>query len=214
MIGKSHYAMAQQVEHYRTETILPLAAAAEGLADDPYVIYDGSAENIPDSLFGKFDLVVSITAFEHILTPSLVLRKAHACLAEGGRFFSYHGPVWSSYCGHHVWVRPDLNFNALGCLPDFVHLLMRPAEVFELVCRHHPTDIADQVVEQMFFSSRINRMYYSDHEAFVACSPFREVLCQPYASRPVPADLLTRLQALHPRAGDFSAYGVQVTATR
>lgn len=212
VVGKVHYAFEQQNLHYGREIIYPLSQADENFQADNYLIFDGFAENILDVFYNNFDIVISITAFEHILQPSAVLDKIYRSLKLGGSFYSYHGPLWSCRYGHHIWVTPELNFNNLGPLPPFAHLLMRPAEVYSLLIRNVSIAEANLAVHQMFFSDRVNRLFYDDYVMYMKCSDFKSFVCEPYGTESIDDVTLKKLQYYYPHIQNFDAYGMLIKA--
>jgi len=214
LIGQTHYAFEQQTAHYGRETIHALADAASYFDADKYVIFDGRADYLPQVFEQQFDAVVSITAFEHMSRLSAVIRQAYKALKPAGILFSYHGPIWSCAVGHHCWVRDDLNFNRPGPLFDFAHLLLRPAEMYKLLSSHYPPDVADEAVEQIYFSERINRLFFEDYEMLMRGSNFCRFTCEAYGAGKVEPDILGKLTCLYPRNRQFHAYGCQIVAFR
>jgi SAM-dependent methyltransferase len=212
MVDETHYARVQQVDHYRREQVFPLSSAEGGLFRDVYTIYNGAAENLGESFGGKFDVVISIAAFEHIGRLPATLRKIYDALRPGGMMFSYFGPVYSCRVGHHCWVAEDLNFNNPGALPDFCHLLMKPAELLAHLVQHYPRATAEEAVYQIYCSERVNRYLFEDHEQYVAASPFEKFKCQPYGVQPVDRRTRKRLEQMRPGYSRFDAYVMQITA--
>lgn len=215
VIGDVHYAKQQQTKHYGRETVLPLRQAS--LADlerDSYLIYDGMAEDAPAHLEGQFDAVFSVTAFEHVLKFDAVLRRAHAMLKAGGTLFAYYGPIWSGSRGHHIWVSPSCNFNNLGPVPEFAHLLYRPAKLANFLRGKLPLDEITTLIFQMYRSERISRMFYEDYEEFAWASPFSKMSITPYFVRPVEASVQNHLELLYPGRKRFDAYGQVMVARK
>jgi SAM-dependent methyltransferase len=214
MVDETHYARAQQVDHYSRERIYPLADAADHLFQDLYSIFNGAAENIGDCFGGKFDVVVSITAFEHIGRLATVLRKIHRALRPGGLLFSYFGPIYSCRVGHHCWVAEDLNFNNPGALPEFCHLLMKPAELLSHLVRHYPQETAEEAVYQIYYSERVNRNLFEDYQEYMAASPFEKFECRPYGIQPVEKAAQKKLEQMRPGYRRFDAYGMHIIARK
>jgi SAM-dependent methyltransferase len=212
MVDMHHYAVAQQVEHYRREPIYPLAEAQRRLSSDVYTIFNGAAENIDAPFFGQSDLVVSITAFEHVARLATVLRKCYYALRPGGMLFSYFGPLYSCRVGHHCWVAPDLNFNNPGELPDFCHLLMKPSELLEFLLKRYPVETAEEAVHQIYYSDRVTRNMYEDYQQYVSQSPFEQSECRPYGLEFVDGSTQWYLENARPGYKQFGAYGMTVVA--
>jgi SAM-dependent methyltransferase len=214
LVDATHYARVQQVDHYRQEQIHPLADAENYLFRDRYTIFNGAAENIGESFGGKFDIAVSIAAFEHIGRLPTVLRKIYQALKPGGILFSYFGPIYSCRVGHHCWAAADLNFNNPGALPEFCHLLMNPAELLTHLLPHYPRETAEEAVYQIYHSERINRNLFEDYQQYMLVSPFEQFECRPYGIQAVDARTQKQLEELRPGYARFDAYGMQITARK
>jgi SAM-dependent methyltransferase len=214
MIEPTHYARVQQIEHYGREPIHPLADAERCLFNDSYTIFNGAAEHIGPGFFNQFDVVVSIAAFEHIGRLATVLRKCYKALRPGGLLFSYFGPIYSCRVGHHCWVTEELSFIHPGKLPDFCHLLCKPAELLKHLMAHYPLETAEEAVFQIYHSDRVNRNLFEDYGEYMRLSPFEQWECRPYGVESVDADLQRRLEAARPGYTQFGAYGMQVVARK
>ena len=202
------------MEHYRREKIYPLAQAKNRLFGDVYTIFNGVAEEIGDIFAGKFNVAISIAAFEHVGRLPTVLRKIYNSLQLGGVLFSHFGPVYSCRAGHHCWMTPELNFNTPGHLPDFGHLLMKPPEMLNLLARHYPRNVAEEAVYEIYYSDRITRNMYEDYEQYMAASPFEQFECRPFDVHPVNPDMQRRLEAMCPGYRRFDAHGMQIVARK
>ncbi|MBL8599247.1 MAG: hypothetical protein JNL14_16055 [Devosia sp.] len=209
IIGQGAYQLSQQSEHYSSIGIRPLRDAATAVGRADYVILDGPIEEALDLPLGYFDVVVSITSFEHILAIPAALAAIRRAKRVGAPFFSYHGPIWSGPYGHHVWVDSLLNFNNDEWIEPHGHLLHSPPEMYARVVSRVGHERAQRVVLQMYNEPRINRFFYEDYEAF-----FRGALVDleisSYFDRPLPDGRQLRLEALYPRYRRFSAYGMTV----
>ncbi|WP_428409477.1 class I SAM-dependent methyltransferase [Hyphococcus sp.] len=51
---------------------------------------------------GKFDIVISLNAMEHFISPEENLREMRQALAPGGRIYVSFGPLWMAPYGHHM----------------------------------------------------------------------------------------------------------------
>ena len=60
----------------------------------------GAIEDFPSTFYGRFDAIVSMAAFEHILRFSQALENTYLCLKAGGFHYSNFAPIWSAYNGH------------------------------------------------------------------------------------------------------------------
>lgn len=170
-------------------------------------IEDASA--LPDRYF---DAVASIASFEHILAmPSALATKRRLKRPEAA-LFSYHGPIWSSYCGHHIEVDDEPHFDDPEAIPPFAHLLHGPPEMHELLAARFGMARAERAVLQMYHSPRVNRLFYEDYLRYFARAGFTGLETEAYCAIEVPDDLRRRLEARHPGYHIFDAYGMIVHA--
>ncbi len=51
---------------------------------------------------GQFDMVISLNAMEHFVSPAENLREMKEALAPGGRIYLSFGPLWMAPYGHHM----------------------------------------------------------------------------------------------------------------
>lgn len=208
------YQKKAKSEHYesvgiRHFTVSPLTA------EEPYLIYDGSAEYLPDDFDGQFDVIFSVNAFEHIGALRQVLARCHSALKEGGVLFSQFGPIWSGIAGSHFWVRPDLNFNQAGPIYPWAHLLEEPGDIRRLIAdAGFPEATVSTVVKQIFESDFINRLHFEDYVELMEKSDFEDVKVIPLSRRNVPADTQATLQAKYPSYREFAAYGAQIWGSK
>lgn len=208
IIAEGRYQLLQQSAHYQREGIEPLNACSSLIGTRQYLILDGAIEHAGDLPTGYFDVILSITSLEHILALPLALSQMKRLAVPGGYIFTYHGPIWSAYCGHHIWVDSEINFNVPDSIPDFGHLLYRPPEMFDILRSRFGEHRAEQAVLQIYHQPRINRLFYEDYLAYFNLAGFMDVEAAPYALREVPRDLQARLETLHPGYQIFDAYGM------
>lgn len=130
IIAEGRYQLLQQSDHYSREGINSFEEGRSLIGTKPYIIIDGQIESAAPLPSAYFDLIVSITSFEHILAVASAIRQIRRLKTRDGAFFTYHGPIWSSYCGHHIWVDDELNFNVDDAIPEFGHLLYSPPEMY------------------------------------------------------------------------------------
>ncbi|MBS0455338.1 MAG: methyltransferase domain-containing protein [Proteobacteria bacterium] len=208
IIAEGSYQLLQQSAHYKREGIEPLSKGASMLGKRQYLILDGAIENARDLPTGYFDVILSITSFEHILALASALAQMKRLLAPSGWIFTYHGPIWSSYCGHHIWVDDEINFNVEGAIPDFGHLLHSPPAMFNLLRRTYGDLRAERAVLQIYHQPRINRLFYEDYLTYFELAGFKKINAAPYARKEVSPELQRRLEAHHSGYHIFDAYGM------
>ncbi|WP_319413896.1 class I SAM-dependent methyltransferase [uncultured Cohaesibacter sp.] len=214
ILDEGSYQKDKYNDHYKNEFVYKLSEAHPSHIENDYTIYDGNIENASKLEFRKFDIIVSITSFEHILAMPQALIQMKALLKEGGVILTHHGPVWSCFCGHHAWISQTLNFNSEGIIPDFAHLLYRPPEFYRIMESRIGSELAGQLMLQVYNEPRVNRYFYEDYISFFENSGFTKVEYSPYFEREVSAELLTRLMELHPGYQNFSAYGMYAKLTK
>jgi SAM-dependent methyltransferase len=207
LIGPAHYAMMQQKKHYASVSIYPLDQAKHLIGSEKYLIFDGAAEDIGTMFEDRFDLCISITAFEHMLSLPLVLRRAYKSLVNSGKLLSYFGPIWSGPHGHHCWVDAELNFNS-GAVPNSTHLVARPLEMFLDLERRFGTLRANEAIKQIYHGDRINRLFYDDYINIFKASEFKSCDYAPYYSIELAPDIKKLLRNKYPYCSDFETYGL------
>jgi SAM-dependent methyltransferase len=176
---------------------------------------DARRLELPDS---SFDRVFSVAAFEHILELPLALREMHRVLRPGGLVFAAFGPIWSGCKGHHLNVevngqRFDHGDAQLNPLPDFSHLLLHPDELRDAMARTHGASVADAVVEWIWRSPELNRMFFHEYERSFRESPF-ELLSLISVVDPVPRELEQLLRLRYPEESRFDVTGGEVILRR
>ena len=214
ILDEGAYQRANYKDHYKNELLYKLSEAHPSHIQNDYTIYDGNIENASNLNFRKFDLIISITSFEHILAMPQALIQMKNLLKDGGTIFSYHGPIWSCFCGHHAWVSSEVNFNSEGVIPDFAHLLYRPPQFYSIMESKIGPELAGRLLLQVYNEPRINRYFYEDYINFFENSGFKKVECAPYFERKIDPTLLNRLKVLHPNYQNFSAYGMYAKLTK
>jgi len=210
MIDDGRYQVVDNADHYKQITIEPVKNARPAKSGE-YIIFDGpiqEANTLPD---GHFDAVISITSFEHINDFPVALAQIRRVLKPGGSLVSYHGPIWSSYCGHHAWVTNELNFNT-ELLPPWSHLLYSPEEMQAFLAEKFDEKIVDEAIRQIYDSPRVNRLFYDDYLRDAENVGFSTCRLEPYSTIEVPTDIEARLKArFGSRCSDFGAYGAILT---
>ena len=212
VIPQSHYARKRQSKHYQSIDIFPLNNAKKKFDTSNYLIFDGFAENIPSVFFEQFDVVFSVASFEHIHKLSTVIRRIYESLKFGGLLYSHFGPIWSGRVGHHFWVSQELNFNNLGPIPEYAHLLMRPFEMFQYLENYYNRKTCEEVVFQMYFRDYLNRLFFEDYESLMNYSCFEKYESKALNSKQLDNETLSKLMHLYPGRRRFDAYGMSITA--
>ncbi len=212
VIGDGAYQLLQQADHYKSVGIRNIGDASKSLGSHEYLIFDGRIEQASDLPQGYFDIVLSITSFEHVLAYGAALKTINYLKQSNGVFASYHGPLWSCIDGHHIWVDDELNFTVPGSMPAFGHLLYSPPELLSILSPRYGFERAQEAVLQTYHLPRINRLFYEDHAKYLQ-SEFRTVHLEPYGVGFVDEAILTQLELRYPFYKRFDAYGLFVVAS-
>jgi len=80
--------------------------------DEFSFILDDDIENINQLFFNYFDIIISISTFEHVTDLRRSLDNIYRYLRTGGVLHSQYEPIFSSPVGHHLYIDEDLNFSS------------------------------------------------------------------------------------------------------
>ena len=186
---------------------------------DRHNLLYGRIEDLPTALYGHFDVVFSIAAFEHIARLPQALDKMFMALKPGGRLFSLFSPIWSAHDGHHLPEIKDKagkqhNFGS-SPIPPWGHLLMRPMEMLDhLLGSGCDKEFAREVVYYVYSSNHINRFFLDDFMDIVKRSDFTIEQATPMFPAQVPPATQARLEMLHPGRSNFSNDGLLLVLKR
>jgi len=200
---------------YSEADVLPVSANLEFDALARLVILDGRVESLPTSFAGRFDAIVSIDAFEHVLRFSSMLQRAHNLLRPGGQLVAIYSPIWSSRIGHHLWGVTDNSGRTFyiesSPIPPWGHLLMRPPEMYRYLLDHTDPETADEIVYHVYYSENLNRSFAEDYECYFRNSPFTKYSLRSSVPDVEPApQIQSELERLHPGRKNFSRIGFVV----
>jgi len=166
-----------------------------------------------------FDVIISVSAFEHISGLDRALVEMHRILKPGGYLFSHFGPIWSTSYGHHLFTRHGLRLYTYWnvVLPPYCHLLMTPQEIESLlVGRGYARDVARALSEYVTASTDQNQLFFEDYEEMFGKSPFELLLfkgydvpelARKYSPEITPA-VLEQLKARYPGKNQFFYDGI------
>jgi SAM-dependent methyltransferase len=212
MIGsQSGFYQKQRFPHLRDTRILSFDEARESIGNPGHHVLNGDATKLPGWMSDRFDIVISFAVLEHVLNLPLFLGKCHDALRPDGVMLARFGPIWSCHVGHHAWVSQELNFYDPGAIGPWGHLLFTPPEMYRRLERQGvPPGQAATAVEQLYTSSRINRLFAEDYAEFFRLSPFRSFDMEMRWGKAPDEETQRRLEVLHPHYRDFTtgAWGV------
>ncbi|MGF1615048.1 MAG: methyltransferase domain-containing protein [Gammaproteobacteria bacterium] len=181
-------------------------------------LFYGRIEDLPVSLTGHFDVVFSIAAFEHIARLPLALEKMHQALNSGGKLFALFAPVWSAYNGHHLPEIVDKAGNRWSFgnspVPPWGHLLLRPMQLYDLLCSKTVSETAHEIVYFVYSSPHITRFFLEDYMDMVVRSPFQAVHMTPMFPVDVPELVQGQLSVRYPGRRNFSHNGLLLVLVR
>jgi SAM-dependent methyltransferase len=200
-------------KQYKHTGVIPISDDIDYGALDQHVILDGGIEKLPRSFEGRFDVIVSMDAFEHIPKFATMLERTYDALRPGGTMLSMYSVIWSSHFGHHLWGVTDkagkTYYIESSPIPPWGHLLMRPPEMYKYLLGYTDPETADEIVYHVYHSEVLNRLFFEDYEAYYAASKFENVIIEKFMPDVAPApETQQRLETLCPGRQNFSAAGI------
>jgi SAM-dependent methyltransferase len=121
---------------------------------------------------GEFDLVISMSTFEHVSRVDLVLNEIARVLAPSGRALVTFEPIWTCSYGHHLH-----HFGPVAsCVPDWSHLLWTKDQMGAALADVWPRDASPTLAEALawvYDSNAINRIGLRDMRGYFEQSPLR-----------------------------------------
>jgi SAM-dependent methyltransferase len=209
---------------YRHAEVIPIARDLQFDALSDYAILDGARldggiEYLPHSFAGRFDAIVSIDAFEHLLKFATMLDRAYAALKPGGQLSAMFSPIWSSHIGHHLWGITDQSGRTFyiesSPIPPWGHLLMRPHEMYKYLLDHTDPDAADEIVYHVYHGEYLNRLFMEEYEIYLRRSRFGKHSIQSFVPEVAPPpEVQLELERLHPGRKQFSQIGIYITCEK
>jgi SAM-dependent methyltransferase len=155
--------------------------------------------NADDMAFesGTFDLILSLSTFEHFFNCPQVLREMYRVLKPGGIVLINFQPIWTSSCGHHLHHIPVMD----EVIPPWAHLLWSEESMLEVCTNRWPADASmslKEVIEWIYHSDEINRvdivslrnMFYQSDFVIKWITPLRD---DETNNKPAIAQYLSRL---------------------
>ena len=176
-------------------------------------VLDEGIEEVGEELASTFDVAISIGAFEHVASLEQTLEALFRILKKDGHLFSYYDPIFSCAKGHHVYINKNYNFNNMPEL-DHMHLLYGPEEARRYLQGVERFEgLSETIVQQAYFSDKINRFTLNDHLRALSGGPFNEYTILFYKVTPVPPQ---RWEELVRRHGPmrYDVQGIQYVARK
>jgi SAM-dependent methyltransferase len=176
---------------------------------------DARSLPLPDE---SLDAVVSVSVLAHVTGLDEVLSESYRVLRKGGYFYAEFGPIWSSVCGHHLWIYhgDEVVDWRSHRLPPYAQLLMSQAELRDwCAAEFGDLELAGRIAEYVFHSPNQNRLFFSDYDDAALRSKFEKLLFWGCADlpeeKPAPgAPMCEHLLTLRQRYPDKSGFGYHV----
>ncbi|HEY9662067.1 MAG TPA: methyltransferase domain-containing protein, partial [Allocoleopsis sp.] len=180
-----------------------------------YNLFFAYVEDLPPEHYGKYDLIFSLSAFEHIQRFPKALEKMYLALKPSGQLFSMFSPIWSAHDGHHLPNVVDqqgreFNFYKSNPIPPWGHLLMRPAELCRYLYQITDKETADLIVYYVYNSPQINRFFTEDYIEFFRQSNFLIKNADLTFNTIPPPDIQNTLERLYPGRTSFGNNGLLI----
>ncbi len=159
---------------------------------------------------GSFDLVVSMSTFEHIADVPKALAEIHRVLRPGGAVLLSFEPLWTCAYGHHLH-----HFGPVSHLvPDWAHLIWDSQQMRAYLEGKWPDDAPlnlDRTIEWIYDNEVINRVGISTmREHFVQCPLRVEWILPMRHEGSDPAQLAQAVAATGLSADDLMSKGLSV----
>src|SRR5262249_22624776 len=106
---------------------------------------------------GSYDLVLSVSTFEHFGSGEKALKEMYRGLCPGGSALVTSQPGWTPSRGHHLHHRPRVS----SLLPPWAHLLWTESSMRQHFDGVWPVDAEislDEAVRWIFHGREINRV--------------------------------------------------------
>ena len=170
-----------------------------------HYVFDGDATKLPNWFYNCFDVVISFATLEHVLDVPNFLKNCFYSLKPNGVFVTRFGPLWNCYNGHHSWISNSLNFNNVGPIGDWGHLINTGPELFEkLISSGVSFEDSTKAIYQIYTSQRINRYFAEDFIRYFSMAGFKSVKFYKIWGKTPPAQTQIELLRLHPKYSDFA----------
>lgn len=175
-----------------------------------YNIFLAEPHEIPESHFGKYDIIFSINAFHHILHFPAALARMYEALKPEGKLFSLFSPVWSSSEGHNL---KDLMGNKdiePGLVPPWGHLVMKASSMYEHLREKSDPETAAEAVYHIYNNYTLNRYFTDDYLNFIKQSLFKIEKFDALFNRTVPPYSQRLMEQINPTCKSFGNSGLLI----
>jgi len=186
----------------------------EALENNFSFIIDDDIENVKDEMNGMFDIVLSISTFEHVTSIKETLVVAYKILKPLGIILSQNEPLFSCGAGHHVWISPEYNFNNMPEL-DHMHLLYSrdEAKVYLRTIVRFSDEIIEKILYQAYDSKIINRFLLKDYIESFQNAKFNNFSVQYIFFHPVETNNINRIELKFGKMR-YDVRGIKYIATK
>ena len=177
-----------------------------------YNFYAENIEDLPSNYYNKYDLIFSISVFEHIHKFPAALEKMFLALKPGGQLFAVFSPIWSTHDGHHLPLMTDLQDRSFDFhnspIPPWGHLLMKPAELCGYLYQFTDKKTADLITYYVYNSPHINRFFTEDYVEFINQSLFSVQKVEAIGLCEIDQVTQKTLEKLYPGRTQFANNGI------
>ena len=185
----------------------------EAWEQQSYFIVDEPAEQLTHEYGQRFDIIVSMSTFEHVDSVEETMNHIYRMLRPGGGIlFASYEPLFTCAKGHHVWINEELCFAKLPEL-DFFHLKYTFEEAREYLSRFEKFGgYIDTILEQTYRSHVINRKTFQQHIDEISRSKFSNYVIDYWYRDQMPS--AADLDQIRRRYGEqrYDVRGIAITA--
>ena len=177
-----------------------------------YNFFAENIEDLPSNYYDKYDLIFSISVFEHLHKFPAALEKMFLALKPGGQLFAVFSPIWSAHDGHHLPLMTDSQGRTFDFhnspIPPWGHLFMKPAELCRYLYQFTDKKTADLITYYVHNSPNINRFFTEDYVEFINQSLFSVQKVDGIGLCPIDEVTQKTLEKLYPGRTQFANNGI------